>query len=833
MRAIFRTIPKVMLLGLFLGTTGTVPAQVQHPPFPPPVPAGIDAGGGEWRTGAVHNHTVESIDGHDTVFGMMTAYLNRGGYQWVTFTDHAGVFDFISCAGQICPEEMYAQAEEIARWNESHPGLQALQGMEMTTDEWVAGSGVWGSGCHVLALPGLRLRPGPLTDLADVQAVWVSDRNAADTVAETVLDTGGFAVVNHPGWGTPETNGDDPNEMSRETWPKILELLGRENPLGVEVHNTKRQDAGTNAGSIHRWVHDLLLKGARAFPVTGFDAHSTTMARDSWGGTVIHAEGNDRATVLDALRRGRLFCSSYDMGLALWVSDADGISNRWSWMGERRHSQAGQPWRVRVSYHAGYWYSCRLRVLKGRIGAGQETQVGPEVTLRPGDTGTLEWPVRVTAEAGCYLRAEAAALTPSAQRYHAFTAPVWLDVDPNDVYPVRRPHSFVARAADSATVNLSWGLSEYGRVPDHFRVIATGSDAPVPTTPADTTGWSVIAHKRVVWGAGGVLPDRFECSHRVPCGQLFFTRYLVQAVAGTEHGPWSPVNWSATVCPPLNVTAHPWGKSSVRVAWDFPASGQYDHFHFQAAPAERPEAKRTWLLNASVRDKLVDGLPEDSRWVFTVRALRHVPGGDELSGAAPVTGEPMYSKVRNLRAAALSPTTVRLSWEDNREPGHYLVRRRLNTDSAPWVRAGTVTGGPGTLTWADPETLCGDEFQYQVGFHVNDGVDFCDPVTVRLPMLSVENLVAKEGSGCVEIGWTKPGCGCVDGFTLERREGRDGPWRLLAEIPLQNFNVYKRTDGKVICNTAYTYRVRPFRDRDSGRESGPAAVVSVQTDSCP
>lgn len=212
-------------------------------------------GTGEWLRGNLHAHTVES-DGVRSPAEVVADY-DRRGYDFLAITDHDAFVD---------PADHREDAS-----------LCLLAGVEVSAD-----------GPHLLHV-GADL-DGPVDPERDRRRVL-----------DAIADAGGFAVLNHPNWGT------DFAHWSRQ-W-----LAALDGYAGVEVYNGVVERLPGDADATDRW--DRLLSGRDLGggddPVWGFatdDAHVTADVGRGW--TVAHAAERTPAAVVDALAAGRFYATT-------------------------------------------------------------------------------------------------------------------------------------------------------------------------------------------------------------------------------------------------------------------------------------------------------------------------------------------------------------------------------------------------------------------------------------------------------------------------------------------------------------------------------------------
>jgi hypothetical protein len=198
-----------------------------------------------------HLHTVHS-DGQDSVAEMFQA-CRSAGYDVVALTDHNTVSGL--------PE-----APEVA----SRLGLVFIPGVEVTTFRG-----------HAVALGVTRV-----PEWRDLEV------RGFDALVRDVHQQGGVISVAHPASeGSPVCSGC--------TWEWPVE------PSGVDLWEVFSAPRPYAEAAIDQW-RDLLARGGRAAPVAAGDVHSVAAAIRPRPATYVYARERTTASVLDALRAGRV-----------------------------------------------------------------------------------------------------------------------------------------------------------------------------------------------------------------------------------------------------------------------------------------------------------------------------------------------------------------------------------------------------------------------------------------------------------------------------------------------------------------------------------------------
>ena len=192
---------------------------------------------------------------------------------------------------------------------------------------------------------------------------------------------------------------------------------------------------------------------------------------------------------------------------------------------------------------------------------------------------------------------------------------------------------------------------------------------------------------------------------------------------------------------------------------------------------------------------------------YRVRSLRVADGETARSDGTrqPVT-MPDPDPPENLVAAALSATSVRLSWDAEEGAERYEVRRRAGGESVSFRATET--------TYDDTGLSTGTEYLYDVqAVVVRAGREYrsqssAPPVTVRPGLPAPESVTAAERSSVMmELSWDE--VSGATGYQFRWRRGR-GAWTeeaaLLAGTTGEHRNLHPRSD--------YEYAVRAVRTAD-------------------
>jgi len=225
-------------------------------------PAHARTGGRSWYRGDLHSHTVHS-DAQWTLTGLL-ASAHALDLDFLAVTDH----NTVSVWRQI-----------MALDDDARHGLILIPGIELTT--------YWG---HALCLGA--------TDWVDWRA-RNDDQSMAD-VAREVMERGDTFIIAHPfAPGDPECTG------CRWLYPAVSPGPARI----VEVWNGPWTGDSNNEEALAAW-YGWLGEGLRISATAGSDAHRPTDHTRGPGFSVVLADAPDFASILSAVRMGRLYLSS-------------------------------------------------------------------------------------------------------------------------------------------------------------------------------------------------------------------------------------------------------------------------------------------------------------------------------------------------------------------------------------------------------------------------------------------------------------------------------------------------------------------------------------------
>jgi hypothetical protein len=232
------------------------------PPSGVPFAAAVRASGGppRWYRGDLHSHTIHS-DGQLTIADRVRGAVERG-QDFLAITDHNTVSHF----------------RELDSWPDV---IAPIRGIEVTTFHGHFN-------CYGV---------GELVDWRDA-----ARGSGATRIVDAAHRLGGLISINHPSaFGDPWCGGCH--------WDYAL--FDYATIDAIEIWNGRwRMPESDNNGALAFWT-DLLDAGFRPTAVSGTDSHSAE--EDEYVAlpmNYVFAGGRDEGSILDGIRRGRVFLSS-------------------------------------------------------------------------------------------------------------------------------------------------------------------------------------------------------------------------------------------------------------------------------------------------------------------------------------------------------------------------------------------------------------------------------------------------------------------------------------------------------------------------------------------
>jgi len=213
-----------------------------------------DLAGGQWVRGNLHAHTVQS-DGAREPQVVIDDYAARG-YDFLMISDH----DIFTS------EEMYRQWEDR--------GLVLIPGNEISRN-----------GPHLLHVDADRF----IEPVKSRQEIF----NAIN--AATAESGRGFAIVNHPNWGST---------FDHASVEQMSEWTGY---IGVELYNGVIGRLHGSPYATNKW--DILLsEGRRLWGYAHDDSHRADDVELGWN--VAYVQEKSASAIVEALRTGRFYAST-------------------------------------------------------------------------------------------------------------------------------------------------------------------------------------------------------------------------------------------------------------------------------------------------------------------------------------------------------------------------------------------------------------------------------------------------------------------------------------------------------------------------------------------
>jgi hypothetical protein len=358
-----------------------------------------------WRVGVPHNHSTLS-DGADSWSAMLSGYNAISGIEWAAMTDHY-------------PDRYWG----LAWMSRSEYGKQ----YDRIRDYWQL--------TDFAGVPGMEVSPYKpfcceYQHVIGLFKSWYVPQkvNPGETAAliREIHNAGGFPVVAHP-YDDVYGNFSLRQQISNEVLKK--DAAGKLMPFGMEIINESMDNLDRR--SVDVWL-TYLLRGARALPFYGRDAHSlvhhqgTSTGISGAAAVVPYAKAVNMWAIVDALRQGKFYIST-GSGVAIWVRATDFDASDYRWMGSTVTIPTGGHTKWDIVVSASTPTLRRLRVLTGKVGASEETLLSSQ-DLNGSTIKSI--PINLTSD--MYVRAEIVQIQASDDKTdktdEAYSSPIWFDL---------------------------------------------------------------------------------------------------------------------------------------------------------------------------------------------------------------------------------------------------------------------------------------------------------------------------------------------------------------------------------------------------------------------
>jgi chitodextrinase len=397
------------------------------------------------------------------------------------------------------------------------------------------------------------------------------------------------------------------------------------------------------------------------------------------------------------------------------------------------------------------------------------------------------------------------------------TSPV--TTSPPQDTPPSAPTGLSASAANSAQVNLSWGVPTSGSAPTSYVIYRNGSSTPLATIPAPTTSYQDSA-----------VSANTSYSYQVAAVDAAGNQGSDSAAA-TAKTPPTPDKTPPSVPQKLHTTGTT--TTSISLAWnastDNAGGSGLAGYHVY---------RNGVLLSAKVTtNKFTDtGLAPDTTYSYAVSAYDNAANGSVASAvitpktaAPPAPGDPTH-----LTASAASSAQINLSWSaptTGSAPSSYAIYRNGSSTALATVPA-TTTSYQDTAVSADTS------YSYQVAavdVYGSQGPDSSTASTATPPTpdhtppsVPTGLTVTERATTAVSFSWTAStdttGGSGLAGYHVYRNGVL-----LSAKVTTNKF-----TDTGLAPDTIYTYTVSAYDNAANGSTaSAPLKVTTLKLPQTP
>lgn len=375
--------------------------------------------------------------------------------------------------------------------------------------------------------------------------------------------------------------------------------------------------------------------------------------------------------------------------------------------------------------------------------------------------------------------------------------------------PLGAPTNLVAEAISASTIRLTWQDHASGETGFEIERAPAGNGGPwtaIATTAADTT--------------------TYENTGLTPSTTYF---YRVRATLDQERSAYSNVASATTEAalappdPPSGLQAQALSVSAIRLTW-VDASTNETGFEIERAGAAAGPFELAGTVGANVVSWDDTGLAPSTRYWYRVRATNSA--GDSapsnVSDALTLTADSPPEAPSNLAAAAITPTSIRLTWQDNSTNEASFKIERAAASTGPFAAVASV--GAGVTTLDDTGLLPSTRYWYRVRANNSAGdsafsnlADATTPAQL-VPPAAPSALTAEPASRtAIQLAWQDNSTN-ETGFKIEQAGRSTGPF---SQVELTGPNVTSWTHDGLTAGAHYWYRVR------ATNEAGDSAYSNI------
>ncbi len=233
-------------------------------------------------------------------------------------------------------------------------------------------------------------------------------------------------------------------------------------------------------------------------------------------------------------------------------------------------------------------------------------------------------------------------------------------------------------------------------------------------------------------------------------------------------------------------------------------------------------AKGTYTYITKVTDALSytrTGRAFNRTFYYKVRAIN--ADGEYSMYSEPDSAKTLPSRVSNLKVAAASYSSIKVSWSKVAGASGYTIYRS-SSENGTYTAVKRVTSGS-TLSWTNSSLKTGKTYYYKVRAYRYSGNtriygEFSEILSAK-PALTAPTLTLSKGSCYVKLSWTK--VAGATGYRIYRATDPEGEYTLYATNSSSK-RTYNNTG--VVPGVTYYYKVAAIR---SGAEGKASAVKSA------